>query len=136
MGFKDKLNKYYTESYMQKYGDRISSASGTVVSIKLQEKNYFIIKSILVDMIIKSDVSKGVIKARYKKKKWLKKPNFIPVSTGHKVMLMGLKGKKGKKDAEVLMLQNILNLTTKKDLIPVDHSQLKKSRQQAGRMRY
>lgn len=136
MGFKDKLNKYYTESYMQKYGDRISSASGTVVSIKLQEKNYFIIKSILVDMIIKSDVSKGVIKARYKKKKWFKKPNFIPVSTGHKVMLMGLKGKKGKKDAEVLMLQNILNLTTKKDLIPVDHSQLKKSRQQAGRMRY
>lgn len=136
MGFKDKLNKYYTESYMQKYGDRISSASGTVVSIKLQEKNYFIIKSIIVDMIIKSDVSKGVVKARYKKRRWFKKPNFIPVSTGHKVMLMGLKGKKGKKDAEILMVQNILNLTTKRDLIPVDHSQLKKSRQQAGRMRY
>ena len=49
---------------------------------------------------------------------------------------MGLKGKKGKKDAEILMVQNILNLTTKRDLIPVDHSQLKKSRQQAGRMRY
>ena len=136
MGFKDKLNKYYTESYMQKYGDRISSASGTVVSIKLQEKNYFIIKSIIVDMIIKSNVSKGVVKARYKKRRWFKKPNFIPVSTGHKVMLMGLKGKKGKKDAEILMVQNILNLTTKRDLIPVDHSQLKKSRQQAGRMRY
>ena len=34
MGFKDKLGKYYSEAYMQKYGDRISSASGTVVSIK------------------------------------------------------------------------------------------------------
>lgn len=136
MGFKDKLNKYYTESYMQKYGDRISSASGTVVSIKFQEKNYIIIKALIVDMIIKSDVSKGVVKAKYKKKRWFKKPDFIPVSTGHKVMLMGLKGKKGKKDSEVLMIQNVLNLTTRRDLIPVDHSQIKKSRQQSGRMRY
>ena len=136
MGFKDKLNKYYTESYMKKYGDRISSASGTVVSIKFQEKNYIFIKTLIVDMIIKSDVSKGVVKAKYKKKRWFKKPDFITVSTGHKVMLMGLKGKKGKKDSEVLLIQNILNLTTRKDLIPVDHSQIKKSRQQSGRMRY
>lgn len=136
MGFKDKLGKYYSEAYMQKYGDRISSASGTVVSIKFQEKNYFIIKTLLVDMIIKSDVSKGVVKARYKKRRWFKKVEFIPISTGHKVMLMGLKGKKGKADSEVLQIQNVLNLTTKRDLVPVDHSQLKKSRQQAGRMRY
>ena len=136
MGFKDKLGKYYSEAYMQKYGDRISSASGTVVSIKFQEKNYFIIKTLLVDMIIKSDVSKGVVKARYKKRRWFKKVEFIPISTGHKVMLMGLKGKKGKADSEILQIQNVLNLTTKRDLVPVDHSQLKKSRQQAGRMRY
>ena len=136
MGFKDKLGKYYSEAYMQKYGDRISSASCTVVSIKFQEKNYFIIKTLLVDMIIKSDVSKGVVKARYKKRRWFKKVEFIPISTGHKVMLMGLKGKKGKADSEVLQIQNVLNLTTKRDLVPVDHSQLKKSRQQAGRMRY
>lgn len=51
-------------------------------------------------------------------------------------MLMGLKGVKGKKDADVLIIQNVLNLTTKRDLVPVDHSQIKKSRQQAGRMRY
>lgn len=136
MGFKDKLNKYYTDSYMQKYGDRISSASGTVVSIKIEEKNYIIIKKLIVDMIIKSDVSKGVIKARYTKKKWFKKINFISINKGHKVMIMGLKGKKGKKDSEVLQIQNVLNLTTKKDLIPIDHSQIKKSRQQSGRMRY
>ena len=136
MGFKDKLNKYYTESYMQKYGDRISSASGTVVSIKIEEKNYLIIKKLIVDLIIKSDVSKGVIKAKYSKKKWFKKVPFISINKGHKVMIMGLKGKKGSKDAEILQIQNILNLTTKKDLIPIDHSQIKKSRQQAGRMRY
>ena len=136
MGFKDKLNKYYTDSYMQKYGDRISSASGTVVSIKYHEKNFIIIKQLVVEMIIKSDVSKGVIKAKYKKNRWFKKPEFIPISMGHKVMLMGLKGVKGKKDAEVLQIQNVLNLTTKRDLIPIDHSQIKKSRQQAGRMRY
>ena len=35
-----------------------------------------------------------------------------------------------------MIIQNVLNLTTKKDLVPVDHSELKKSRQQVGRMRY
>ena len=47
---------------------------------------------------------------------------------------MGLKGIKGKKDADVIVLQNLLNLTTKKDLAPFDHSQLKKAKQQATKM--
>ena len=51
-------------------------------------------------------------------------------------MLMGLKGVKGKKDADILQIQNIINLTAKKDLIPIDHSQIKKSRQQVNKMRY
>ena len=51
-------------------------------------------------------------------------------------MIMGLKGVKGKKDSEILQIQNILNLTTKRDLIPIDHSQIKRTRQQNGRMRY
>lgn len=136
MGFKDKMNSVMRDSYFQKYGDRITSAQGTVVSIKIVEKNYLIIKKLVVDMIIKSDVSKGVIKARYTKRRWFKKVDFIPVKMGHKVMLMGLTGVKGKKDADVMIIQNVLNLTTKKDLVPVDHSELKKSRQQVGRMRY
>jgi hypothetical protein len=86
-------------------------------------------------MIIKPEAGKSVLKARYVKNRWFKKVDFIPVSIGNKVMLMGLKGVKGKKDADVLIIQNVLNLTTKKDLVPVDHSQIKKSRQQAGRMR-
>lgn len=134
MGFKDKLNKYFQDSYMDKYGDRVASASGTVVSVKFTEKNYIIIKKLVVDFVIKSDVSKGVVKATYKKNRWFKKPDFIPVKIGHKVIIMGLKGIKGQKDSDVIAIQNVLNLTTRKDLMPFDHSQLKKSKQQATKM--
>ena len=40
MGLKDKMNKYLQDSYMEKYGDRVASASGTVVSIKFTEKGF------------------------------------------------------------------------------------------------
>ena len=134
MGLKDKMNKYLQDSYMEKYGDRVASASGTVVSIKFTEKNYIIIKKLIVDLVIKSDTSRGVVKATYKKNRWFKKPEFIPVKIGNKVIVMGLKGIKGQKDADVIVLQNLLNLTTKKDLAPFDHSQLKKAKQQATKM--
>lgn len=136
MGFRDKFDKYFRDSYFQKYGDRIASAAGTVVSIKMKEKNYFLFHRLVVDMIIKPEAGRAILKARYVKNRWFKKVEFIPVNVGNKVMLMGLKGVKGKKDADVLIIQNVLNLTTKRDLVPVDHSQIKKSRQQAGRMRY
>ena len=134
MGLKDKMNKYLQDSYMEKYGDRVASASGTVVSVKFTEKNYIIIKKLIVDLVIKSDTSRGVVKATYKKNRWFKKPEFIPVKIGNKVIVMGLKGIKGNKDADVIVLQNLLNLTTKKDLAPFDHSQLKKAKQQATKM--
>lgn len=136
MSFKEKFDKYFQESYMQKYGDRISSTAGTVVSIKHTKKNYILFHKLVVDLVIKPEIGKAIVKARYKKIRWFKPVDFIPVSVGHKVMLMGLKGVKGKKDAEILQIQNVLNLTTKKDLIPVDHSQLKRARQQSGRMRF
>ncbi|MCI5726292.1 MAG: hypothetical protein MR274_01960 [Clostridium sp.] len=134
MGFKDKISSNLKDAYLEKYGDRITSASGTVLSIKITDKNYIILKKLVVDIVIKSDVSKGVVKARYKKKRWFKKIEFIPISMGHKIMIMGLKGVKGKKDSDVIEVQNILNLTNKRDLMPFDHSQLKKARQQ--KMRY
>ena len=34
MGFKDKITKYYSDAYMGKYGDRMTSVSGTVLSVK------------------------------------------------------------------------------------------------------
>ena len=134
MGLKDKMNKYLQDSYMEKYGDRVASASGTVVSIKFTEKNYLIIRRLIVDLVIKLDTSRGVTKATYRKNRWFKKPEFIPVKVGHKVIVMGLKGIKGEKDADVIVLQNLLNLTTRKDLAPFDHSQLKKAKQQATKM--
>lgn len=136
MAFKDKFDKYFRDSYFQKYGDRITSLNGTCVSVKFEEKNYFIAHRLTVDMIIKPEVGKTVIKTRYKKFKWFKKVKFISIKVGHKLIIMGLKGVKGKKDEDIIIAQNVLNLTTKKDLVPFDHSQLKKSRQQAGRMRY
>ena len=106
------------------------------MSIMFTEKNYILFHRLIVDMVIKPEIGKAIVKARYKKNRWFKKVDFIPVNVGHKVMIMGLKGIKGKKDSEVIAIQNVLNLTTKRDLVPVDHSQIKKSRQQAGRMRY
>ena len=77
MGLKDKLQQYTKDAYMKKNGDRIASASGTVISIKSVEKNYFIIRSLVVDMIIKPEVGKAVVKARYKRKRWFKKINLF-----------------------------------------------------------
>ena len=135
MGLRDKFDKYFRDSYFEKYGDRITSAAGTIISVKTEEKNYIIFHKLIVDIILKPDAGRGAVKCRYRKNRWFKTPDFIQLNKGHKVMVMGLKGVKGKKDSEVIQLQNILNLTTKKDLIPIDHSQIKKARQTASRMR-
>ena len=48
---------------------------------------------------------------------------------------MGTTGVKGKANSEIITISNIANLTTKKDLHPFDHSQLKKARQQATKFK-
>ena len=73
-------------------------------------------------------------KCEYKRNRWFKKPEFIDISQGHKIIVMGIKGEKGKANSEVIMASNIANLTTRKDLAPFDHSQLKKAKQQATKM--
>lgn len=65
----------------------------------------------------------------------VQKPECIDLNKGHKVIVMGIKGEKGKKNSDVVLISNIANLTTRKDLHPFDHSQIKKARQQATRMR-
>ena len=136
MGFKDKMSKYFTDAYMEKYGDRMTSTAGTVLSVKIEEKNILgIIRKLTAHILIKPDIGKVVVKTQYKVRKWFKKPTFIDVKQGHKVIIMGIEGEKGKADSEVITISNIANLTTKKDLQPFDHSQLKKARQQATRMR-
>ena len=64
-----------------------------------------------------------IIKCKYKKNRWFKKPVFIQLSQGNLVIVQGLKPKKNKKKentSEAVEILNIRNLTTKKDLVPTD----------------
>lgn len=135
MGFKDKMTKYYSDAYMEKYGDRMTSVAGTILSVKTEVKSILgIFNKLHVFLVVKPEVGKQVVKCEYKKNRWFKKPQFIDVSQGHKVIIMGLKGVKGKANSENVLISNIANLTTRKDLHPFDHSQIKKARQQSTKM--
>ena len=135
MGFKDKMTKYYSDAYMEKYGDRMTSVAGTILSVKTEVKSILgIFNKLHVFLVVKPEVGKQVVKCEYKQNKWIKKPQFIDVNQGHKVIIMGLKGIKGKANSENILVSNIANLTTKKDLHPFDHSQIKKARQQSTKM--
>ena len=135
MGFKDKMTKYYSDAYMEKYGDRMTSVAGTILSVKTEVKSILgIFNKLHVFLVVKPEVGKQVVKCEYKQNKWFKKPQFIDVNQGHKVIIMGLKGNKGKANSENILVSNIANLTTKKDLHPFDHSQIKKARQQSTKM--
>ena len=135
MGFKDKMTKYYSDAYMEKYGDRMTSVAGTILSVKTEVKSILgIFNKLHVFLVVKPEVGKQVVKCEYKKNRWFKKPQFIDVNQGHKVIIMGLKGVKGKANSENVIVSNIANLTTKKDLHPFDHIQIKKARQQSTKM--
>ena len=127
MGFKDKMTKYYSDAYMEKYGDRMTSVAGVKSILGIFNKLH-------VFLVVKPEVGKQVVKCEYKKNRWFKKPQFIDVNQGHKVIIMGLKGVKGKANSENVLISNIANLTTRKDLHPFDHSQIKKARQQSTKM--
>ena len=123
MGFKDKMTKYYSDAYMEKYGDRMTSVAGTILSVKTEVKSILgIFNKLHVFLVVKPEVGKQVVKCEYKQNKWFK------------VIIMGLKGIKGKANSENILVSNIANLTTKKDLHPFDHSQIKKARQQSTKM--
>ena len=135
MFFKDKMTKYYSDAYMEKYGDRMTSVAGTILSVKTEVKSILgIFNKLHVFLVVKPEVGKQVVKCEYKKNRWFKKPQFIDVNQGHKVIIMGLKGVKGKANSENVLISNIANLTTRKDLHPFDHSQIKKARQQSTKM--
>ena len=73
MGFKDKVSKYFTDAYMQKYGDRMTSTAGTVLSVKIEEKNILgIFRKLNAIILLKPDAGKGVVKTQYKVRKWLR----------------------------------------------------------------
>ncbi len=127
MGFKDKLAKHYTEAYLTKYGDRLTQVQGNVISVKVEEKSIlWIFHKIIATLIVKPERSKSVIKCTFKKNRWFKKPEFIPIAQGNLVIVQGLKAKKGKENKESIEIMNVRNLTTRKDLIPVEGDQVKR----------
>lgn len=123
MGFKEKITNYYTNSYLKKYGDRLTQAQGNVLSIKVDIKKYFWIFYVLTAVVlIKPERSKNVIKSTYKKKQLFKKPSFMNINQGHLVIIQALRDKKFRENLKIL---NIRNLSNKQDLIPVDYPQPK-----------
>ena len=61
MGFKDKMTKYYSDAYMNKYGDRMTSVSGTVLSVKTETKSFLgIFNRLHVWLVVKSDAGKEI----------------------------------------------------------------------------
>lgn len=121
MSFKEKIAQYYTKSYLKKYGDRLTQVQGTVVSVKVTEKTIlWIFNKLTVTILVRPERSKSVIKCVYLRNRWFKKPEFIPVNQGNLVLIQGLKGKRGKGNNEHIEMMNIRNMTTKKDLVPIE----------------
>lgn len=127
MGFKERITQYYVNSYIKKYGDRLTQAQGKVISIKIEEKNILkIFYKFKCTLLIKPEQSKNVVTCVFKKNSWFKKPAFIAISQGHLLLIQGVKGKRGEKSKqgidlrEVIEIMNVRNLSTKTDLVPVD----------------
>lgn len=124
MGFKDTLSKRYADAYLKKYGDRITQVQGRVLSVKINTKKILgIYNKLVVDVLVKPENSKMVVRCQYKKQRWFKSPEFMVLSQGHSILLQGVKGKKGKEDSDIISIMNILNFTTKKDLVPTGQPQ-------------
>lgn len=138
MGFKDKLTQGYTNAFMGKYGDRITQVQGRALSVKTEEKSFLgILNTIIVTIVVKQDNLRTIATCVYKKKRWFKKPIFMAVSQGHSLLIQGIKPdnskkkkkkKKPNKFKDCITIMNVMNLTTKKDLVPVDGSQKKVQR--------
>lgn len=127
MGFKEKLQKRYAESYLKKYGDRLTQIQGNVVSVKIEEKAIlWIFHKLVVTILLRPDRSKNIVKCTFRQNRWFKKPNFISIIQGNLLIVQGLKGKKGKEGRETIQIINIKNLSTKKDLVPVEGSKVQR----------
>ena len=134
MGFKDSLAKKYSEAYLNKYGDRITQVQGRVLSVKVSTKTVlWIYHKLIVDLLVKPESSKVVIRCQYKKKKWFKKPPFMTLNQGHSVLVQGVKGKKGKEDRDIITIMNIMNFSTKQDLVPTGQPQAQNIKRQIVR---
>jgi murein L,D-transpeptidase YafK len=131
MGFKDALAKKYADAYLTKYGDRITQVQGRILSIKTTTSTkLFFHHFITVDILVKPEKSKNITRCQYIKKRWFKKPTFMQLNQGHSVVIQGVKGKKGKEDSELITILNVMNFTTKQDLVPTGQPQSERVKKQ------
>lgn len=117
MGFREKLEEYQRESFMDKHGERLAPLYGNVLSIKIERKTILFWHKLIVHMVVKPARSKNVMRAKYEKGKFFKEPEFIDIKQGNEVLVQGLKGEKGKNDAEVISIMNVVNITDKTQLV-------------------
>lgn len=134
MGFREKISQSYSNAFLSKYGDRLTQVQGRALSVKTEEKSFLgILNTIIVTIVVKQDNLRTIATCVYKKRRWFKKPTFIPVSQGHSLIIQGLKPdykkkKKKKNFKDFISIMNVMNLTNKKDLVPVDGAQKKVQR--------
>lgn len=123
MGIKDKLEEYQRDNFMEQYGDRITPVLGNLLAVKIERKTkFFLWHTLLVSLVVKPQNSKNVVRAQYKKGKFLKDPEFIALRQGNQVLVQGVKGDKGKEAAETVNIMNVVNLTDKTQLVQGDVS--------------
>lgn len=121
MSFREMVAKRYADSYLKKYGDRLTQVQGHVLSVKITRKSIlWIFNKLRVDVLVKPERSKSVTRCYYQKNRWFKKPEFMDLNQGNMVIIQGVKGKKGKENSEMIQILNVKNLTTRKDLVKVD----------------
>ncbi len=123
MGIKDKLEEYQRDTFLEQYGDRITPVLGNLLSVKIERKTKFLVwHTLLVSLVIKPQSSKNVVRAQYKKGKFMKDPEFIELKQGNQVLVQGVKGDKGKEAAETVTIMNVVNITDRTQLVQGDIS--------------
>lgn len=127
MGFRDKLTDMMQQRYLKKYGDRMAAMKGNIINVKITQKSFlFILHNLRVDIMLRPERSKNIVRCYYKKRTWFKKYNLLSLQTGQLIIIQGIKDKKG----EAIQILNIQNLTTKKSIIDVNEIKQKQKKVQ------
>jgi len=127
MSFRDTLNEMLEKRYLKKYGDRMTALKGNIINVKVTEKKFlFIIHDLRVDILLRPERSKNIVRCHFKKRTWFKKYNLMNLQTGQLIIVQGLKDKKG----EAIEILNIQNLTTKKSIVNIDEIKQKQQKKQ------
>jgi hypothetical protein len=127
MSFKDKLTEMMQQRYLKKYGDRMAAMRGNIINVKITQKSFlFIVHNLRVDILLRPERSKNIVRCYFKKRTFFKKYNLLSLQTGQLIIIQGIKDKKG----EAIQALNIQNLSTKKSIIDMDEVKQKQKKQQ------